>query len=243
MEPGKPLSFLEHRIHCGNSLLGSTPALLAKGIPDEAFQRLRATRRKHAAKWRKVNKSERKAAEIGAAKFAFEDYPWLKLGNFAQTLLNLDNLADDTIENVRTKTALYERAVRSGDYMEGKLLADAWSAAFVWPKNSLYEYPITEEVFRRIERNPHGCERAMRDGIDRLSRDYRFFHWHLAFPMCSGFLRPIPNRRMTAPVGRAGSMWFWAIRRGRCSLGRRASTSPQSCRRLRKRPTWRLATD
>ena len=37
MEPGKPLSFLDHRIVRGNSLLGTTPALLAGGIPDEAF--------------------------------------------------------------------------------------------------------------------------------------------------------------------------------------------------------------
>ncbi len=27
--PGKPLSFLDHHIQCGNSLLGATPALLA----------------------------------------------------------------------------------------------------------------------------------------------------------------------------------------------------------------------
>ncbi|RLB95798.1 MAG: type II DNA modification enzyme, partial [Deltaproteobacteria bacterium] len=33
MEPGKPLAFLDHRIKCGNSLLGATPALLKKGIP------------------------------------------------------------------------------------------------------------------------------------------------------------------------------------------------------------------
>src|SRR6266567_4163070 len=38
IEPGKPLSFLEQHIQCGNSLLGATPALLAKGIPDSAFE-------------------------------------------------------------------------------------------------------------------------------------------------------------------------------------------------------------
>lgn len=37
IEPGKPLSFLDPHIRVGNSLLGATPALLAKGIPDEAF--------------------------------------------------------------------------------------------------------------------------------------------------------------------------------------------------------------
>src|ERR1019366_10819851 len=37
MELGKPLSFLEHRIQVGNSLLGTIPQLLAGGIQDEAF--------------------------------------------------------------------------------------------------------------------------------------------------------------------------------------------------------------
>lgn len=32
IEQGKPLSFLDHHIQCGNSLLGTTPTLLAKGI-------------------------------------------------------------------------------------------------------------------------------------------------------------------------------------------------------------------
>ncbi len=33
LEPGKPFSFLESHIKCGNSLLGATPQLLSKGIP------------------------------------------------------------------------------------------------------------------------------------------------------------------------------------------------------------------
>jgi type II restriction/modification system DNA methylase subunit YeeA len=40
MAPGRPLSFLDYRIGCGNSLIGSTPTVLAKGVPDEAFKPL-----------------------------------------------------------------------------------------------------------------------------------------------------------------------------------------------------------
>src|SRR5262249_37922401 len=35
LEPGRPLSFLDDRIVCGNSLLGATPDLIAAGIPGE----------------------------------------------------------------------------------------------------------------------------------------------------------------------------------------------------------------
>ena len=38
IDPGRPLSFLDHRILCGNSLIGATPRLLAEGISDGAFK-------------------------------------------------------------------------------------------------------------------------------------------------------------------------------------------------------------
>jgi hypothetical protein len=37
-EQGRPLSFLDAHIKCGNSLLGATPDLIAVGIPDDAFK-------------------------------------------------------------------------------------------------------------------------------------------------------------------------------------------------------------
>lgn len=37
VEPGKPLSFLDHHIQCGNSLLGTTRECILKGLPEEAF--------------------------------------------------------------------------------------------------------------------------------------------------------------------------------------------------------------
>jgi hypothetical protein len=40
LEPGRPLSFLDAHIKCGNSLLGATPDLIAVGIPDDAFKRI-----------------------------------------------------------------------------------------------------------------------------------------------------------------------------------------------------------
>ena len=67
-------------------------------------------------------------------------------------------------------------------YESGRLLADAWSAAFVWKKTKELDYPVTEAVFRKIEKNPHDIAPWMREEIRRLARQYQFFHWHLAFP-------------------------------------------------------------
>ena len=38
LEPGKPLSFLDHHIQVGTSLLGTTSELIEAGLPDEAFK-------------------------------------------------------------------------------------------------------------------------------------------------------------------------------------------------------------
>ena len=179
LEPGKPLSFLEHRIQPGNSLLGATPALLAQGIPDEAFTPIEGDDKEICKEFKRINKDERnKQMRL----FAATTEPWLQLGNFAASLMNLDTVGDDSIEAIREKERMYEEAIRSGGYLDGRFWADTWCAAFVWKKTREFSYPVTEEVFRRIERNPHACEPWMRREIERLAGEYHFFHWHLAFP-------------------------------------------------------------
>ena len=168
LEPGKPLSFLEHRLQCGNSLLGSTPFTSIEGDDKEICKQ-----------FKRINKDERnKQMRL----FAATTEPWQQFGNFAVSLLSLDTVGDDSIAGIREKERMYEEAIRSGDYCDGRFWADTWCAAFVWKKTHEFNYPITEEVFRRIERNPHACEPWMRKEIQRLSNQYRFFHWHLAFP-------------------------------------------------------------
>ena len=61
MERGRPLSFLDHRIRCGNSLLGTTPALMARGIPDEAFKPITGDDKEYCTKYKKQNKKERES--------------------------------------------------------------------------------------------------------------------------------------------------------------------------------------
>ena len=179
LEPGKPLSFLEHRIQFGNSLLGTTPALLSKGIPDEAFTAIEGDDNEVCKEFKRINKDEHKQQ---MRLFAATTEPWHQLGNLAASMTNLDALGDDSIERIREKQRLYEAAIRSGDYLNNRFWADAWCAAFVWKKTREFKYPITEEVFRRIEHNPHSVDPWMRDEIHRLAKQYQFFHWHLAFP-------------------------------------------------------------
>ena len=62
-EPGKPLSFLDHRIVVGNALLGATPELLDAGIPDDAFAVLTGDDKAVVAGLKKRNKAERERGQ------------------------------------------------------------------------------------------------------------------------------------------------------------------------------------
>jgi hypothetical protein len=179
IEPGKPFTFLDQHIQWGNSLLGTTPALLARGIPDSAFEPIEGDDKKICSEFKKKNKLQR---EGNRTLFDEQGMPWERLGDLATGMMQLGEMGDDTVEEVHRKQEYYYHLVMSNDYRFGRLRADAWCAAFVWKKNDEFAYPITEEVFRNIEKNPYSISTWMRDEIIRLREQYQFFHWHLAFP-------------------------------------------------------------
>jgi hypothetical protein len=183
LEPGKPLSFLDHHIQCGNSLLGATPALMAQGIPDAAFEPIEGDDKKYCSRFKKANREEAEGQLMLTAKL-FK--PWELLGSLATGIAQITSLPDDHLEDVQAKEQKYAELVHSTGYEFGRQLSDAWCAAFVWKKCATaaggFDYPITNEVFRRLERNPHDAPKWLRDEIKRLAEQYQFFHWHLAFP-------------------------------------------------------------
>ena len=178
IDPGKPLSFLDHRILCGNSLIGATPRLLAEGIPDDAFKPITGDDKAICNEYKRRNKDEKK----GQLQLDFGAMPSVKLGNLVQTFANLAAMGDDSLEDIEAKEKKYAEFVDSTGYQSARLLADAWCAAFVWEKNRATDDCITESWFRRIEANPHSLPPWMREEIDRLRHQYKLFHWHLAFP-------------------------------------------------------------
>jgi len=181
MEPGKPLAFLDHHIKCGNSLFGTTPALLKRGIPDDAFKPIEGDDKEFCKKWKNENKKER----VGFVDLigAHRD-PWERIGNLGAALMDIEDVDDSSIQGLHDKERAYADFVQSSGYLTGKFLYDAWCASYVWRKleTAQLPYPITQDIIFRIEENPHNCPHWMREEIIRLTREYRFFHWHLEFP-------------------------------------------------------------
>ena len=181
LDPGRPLSFLDHHIQCGNSLLGTTPALLKQGIPDEAFDPIEGDVKAVCADLKKRNKRERADRESGQG-YLFESY--IKLGNLPSEFTRLSSSSDDSVAAVDAKAKRYAELVSGVDYLNARLLADTWCAAFVWKKDAsnLGKLCPTERDLRNIEDNPHSILPHMKSEVRRLADQYLCFHWHLAFP-------------------------------------------------------------
>ena len=183
LEPGKPLSFLDHHIRVGNSLLGTTPELIEAGLPDEAFKPQQGDDRKICSGLRKRNKAERETGQQDMGYLMVAE-PSAEYDTLASRSRWIDESPDGTLGEVRGKEAQFRRLVVSGEYRHRQLVADAWCAAFVQPKGAGRDPAlcITTDTLRGLEGDPEALALAQRREVERIAREYQFFHWHLAFP-------------------------------------------------------------
>ena len=185
-EPGKPLSFLDSHIQCGNALLGATPALLSRGIPDDAFKALEGDD-KDVARWlKKRNRDERKGQTSLLGLLGTES--GADFNAVAAQAKDVDKARDDSITAVREKERRWDRLSRSPEFKDAWFRADIWCSAFFWIKQpSDFEGgAITQDVWRRIQSDITSAHQATRKAVHDLAGQYRYLHWHLAFPAVFG---------------------------------------------------------
>jgi N-6 DNA Methylase len=136
VDPGKPLGFLDHHIRCGNSLFGTTPEIIAAGLPDEAFTAVKARGddSKVCSALKTRNKSER---EGFGPLFAKENNDAReKMLQVAQAIEGMD---DEDSRLVEQKKKAFSDSKASPEFLVSKFLADAWCAAFVSEKVSMID--------------------------------------------------------------------------------------------------------
>ncbi|WP_042379946.1 Eco57I restriction-modification methylase domain-containing protein [Streptacidiphilus melanogenes] len=180
LEPGKALGFLDAHIKRGNALIGTTPGLLQNGIPDDAFKPIEGDDKKHATALKKLN-----AKQAPGQEQLFETELEVKVANlvFATSLHQISTAKADDLRDVRKQAEAYREWEKDTAYLHARHVADAWCAAFVWPKRADAPQAPTNAVFRAIQ-NPSaaGATAAANAEIVRLAKQYDFFHWHLEFP-------------------------------------------------------------
>lgn len=180
--PGKPLTFLDHHIKQGNAVLGTTPALVARGIPNDAFKAIEGDDKKYAKEFRKANKLLRGGQQDLLALAAEAEGRYDVLSGAAEAVTELD---DDDIESLHAKEAAHADFEGSEALRKARLAADAWCATFTFPK-----VKVDDNV---RDQHPHELFYELRDGtapalspahavVANQQSTYDFFHWHLEFP-------------------------------------------------------------
>lgn len=180
--PGMPLNFLDHKIKCGDSIVGlARIEELQNGIATEAFKTIPGDDKDIAAAFRKQNKSET------------ENRKQLKLSDTEEIVNNLNSLSvkfknfnllpDTTVDEVKKKQKEYD-VLKGTDWMRLKELADIQVAQFFIDKtNTKKEFITTDAEYFRIfagqkkEINFRKVSTAMAVAVEK-----RFFHWFLEFP-------------------------------------------------------------
>lgn len=179
MEPGKPLGFLDAHVKHGNGLIGATPKLLADGVPDDAFKPIEGDDRKYAGGLVKRNKAQRG----GQDELLFEADALPGNERYAAELAQITAAPANSLKQVRAQESAYQAYVESTAYVQDLHAADAWCAAFVWPKHEGAPDAPTDQVFRALRgRDQAVVADGTHEEILRLRDQYSFFHWHLEFP-------------------------------------------------------------
>lgn len=182
VEPGLPLTFLNSHIQHGNALLGTTPELMAKGIPDAAWDPIEGDDKKTATALKKRNK---KSAE-GQRSL---DTLWSKSEEseaqaVTRAIAELDAASDASVEALAKKEQRWDGILGSPEYRHQKFVADAWCAAFFWPKQpgEMADAAPTNELWRQLRDGQGQAPGLTAKTVHALTERLRFFHWHLQFP-------------------------------------------------------------
>lgn len=184
-EPGRPLSFIDHHVRCGNSLVGVLDFdTLKVGIPDGAYAALSGDDAAAVKRYKKRNADEKKAAGQGQL---FENPIQSAEAGIVALKWRLDTIPDDDLEAVGRKRAAFEALLASPEYRRVKLASDIYTAAFFCDKRdgSLNGAPIPTTADVSLAASGHDESPGSR-GVNALSRliaeRNRFFHWRLEFP-------------------------------------------------------------
>ena len=156
----RPFPFLDAHLKVGNSLLGTTPALLRENIPDTAFTALGDDNKTWTSKLKARNKAER---ERHAGQLTISDSDTLEVETVALTKKArvLEDTPASTLAQARARADAWRRLEEDPELAQRKLAADAWCAAFVQPKSPDHGQGITHDTIRQIVENPGSVPAAV----------------------------------------------------------------------------------
>ena len=179
IDPGRPLTFLESHIRCGNALMGTTRSLMRDGVPDAAWAVLEGDDKKVTRSLKQLNNSE----IAGQRRLPFE--PQNEMGVLHDEMLSIEQARDADVAALAEKTREWKALLASQAYEHEKLVADAWCAAFLWPKSEsgpVVEAAPTMSTWLTLRDKEVRPSSVLVETTQRIAEEYSLFHWELAFP-------------------------------------------------------------
>ena len=185
LEPGKPLSFLDARIKCGDSLIGIFDYDMIKaGIPDDAYAVMSGDDKAVAKAYERLNKDERdgKAASGFIKTLAAP-------AEIVDGARKIAAMPEDTLAEVKAKARAFARYEASDQWQRLKLACDMYVAAFFTPKvgeaptaRTLVDMPVptTGAMWEAVSGEIRSD--ILQDNATTISEANSALHWPLAFP-------------------------------------------------------------
>ena len=174
----KPLSFLDHHLRCGNSLIGARVADLPLGLaPAEQV----AKERKAAYKAQEAARKKEEAARAAGQITMLDDSAFAGAMHTASGMMRLiEDLGSETLADVHRAEEVYRDSVRAVTE-QARLLGDVWTARH-------FGLALDETMWGGLSRYLlHGgfempAYRPVIDQARAIADERRFFHWELEFP-------------------------------------------------------------
>jgi hypothetical protein len=181
---GLPLSFLDHHIKCGDSLVGVMDlAVLKDGIPDDAYKPVTGDDRQSASQYKRRNREERQGqSSLFREQLARAmDGPRTLAPDFAA----LAELAELTPQDVHDKAKFYGDLRKTPTWHHLHVVCDLWTAAFFAHLSTTKPgqsplVPTTATVWGYLSQG--SIQARLEAEAITISRRHPFFHWPLEFP-------------------------------------------------------------
>ena len=185
LEPGKPLTFLDSHIRCGDSLIGVFDyEMLRRGVPDEAYKPLTGDDKETAKAYAKFNKQQRDGK--GVTGFLATLRPPADLIDAARKLADMP---EDTLEQISAKQTSFERLHSGHNWLNLKIASDCYITAFFAEKSggipgpadlARPTIPMTDHVWAAVRgQTIYGPLVGI---ADKIAHEVSAFHWPIEFP-------------------------------------------------------------
>ena len=178
---GKPLSFLDHKIRNGNSLVGvSDLSVLQKGIPDDAFNPVTGDDKKVSQELKKENAKYNRTKQTT---LDFNQSCKIDTSTITGDYRELENIRQDDVEGVKQVKTKFDKLRSNHAWFNDWRACNLWTAAFFWnyTEENKQAAPNSERLAKFLQ-NPAAAYGPMIGKADALSMEHKFFHWPLEFP-------------------------------------------------------------